>query len=225
MRIIARFTKSEKLKYISHLDILRLFQKALRRAAIPVAYSGGFNPHMNICFACALPVGVSSDAEYIDMVLEEDINVIEIPKRLNAVLPIGIKILGAIELEKGFPSLTAITSLSIYTFYLPIFAEMTDLEDKLKSFMAHEDITIDKKSKSGNKLVNIRPMIHKLKLENGIITATLTAGNIQNLRADVFWNTLKAFLGIDDFAKINRCALYATHNEKVFEPIVLEGNL
>ena len=70
MKLLLRLEKGEKVKYISHLDMQRLFQRALRRAKLPCAYSQGFNPHMLVSFACALPVSVCSKAEYAEVVLE-----------------------------------------------------------------------------------------------------------------------------------------------------------
>lgn len=219
MRLIARFSKDFDLKYISHLDLLRLFQRALRRAQMPVAYSAGYNPHMLISFACALPVGVASDAEYIDMHLIQDISPEEFTEKMNTVLPEGVRILAAQELAQDFPSLTAITALSSYKLYLPEGFSWEGMEEKLAAFMARQDISIDKKSKSGVKLVNIRPMIHKLTLEEDGISAMLTAGNQYNLRADVFAAVLWEHLGIAEPALILRTALFGVHEGKVFEPI------
>jgi radical SAM-linked protein len=69
MRLVIKYTKEERVKYISHLDFLRLVQRAIRRADIPVAYSQGFNPHPRLSFASALAVGVTSEGEYLDIYL------------------------------------------------------------------------------------------------------------------------------------------------------------
>ena len=74
MRLVVKYTKGEKVKYISHLDFMRLVQRALRRAEIPVAYSKGFNPHPRLSFASALAVGTTSDGEYLDIILEKEMD-------------------------------------------------------------------------------------------------------------------------------------------------------
>lgn len=93
VRAVVKFSKGEGVKYISHLDVLRLFQRAALRAELPVSYSQGYNPHMLIGFACALPVGVISSAEYMELKLAQEIAEEKLSDRLNAVLPAGIAVL------------------------------------------------------------------------------------------------------------------------------------
>lgn len=76
-----KFTKGSEVKYISHLDLMRVFQRALRRASIPISYSSGFNPHQEISFAAPLSLGVTSNAEYVDLKLTEPMDVREIRRR------------------------------------------------------------------------------------------------------------------------------------------------
>jgi radical SAM-linked protein len=87
MRLFVRYAREERVKYISHLDLMRTFQRALRRAHIPVAYSTGFNPHPRLAFASALAVGVTSSDEYMDTILEEPMVPGEFVARMNSVMP------------------------------------------------------------------------------------------------------------------------------------------
>ena len=89
MRIAARFKKGEQVRFVSHLDVQRMFQRSFRRAGIPVAYSQGFNPHPLTSFATALSVGCSSDAEWIDVKLDRDMSLTEFSMKLNSALPNG----------------------------------------------------------------------------------------------------------------------------------------
>ena len=91
MRLIIKYTKEERVKYISHLDFLRLVQRAIRRADIPVAYSQGFNPHPRLSFASALAVGVTSEGEYLDIFLRDDMDPELLCNRMNQKLPLGIR--------------------------------------------------------------------------------------------------------------------------------------
>ena len=91
MKVRIKFRKNGVMKFIGHLDIMRFFQKALRRADIPVAFSGGFSPHMIMSFANPLGVGLTSDGEYFDLELTEPISSEEAIKRLNAQMAEGME--------------------------------------------------------------------------------------------------------------------------------------
>ena len=82
-----KFSKGEEVKYISHLDLQRTFQRALRRADIQIAYSQGFNPHPKLSFAMALAVGMTSEGEYVDVELAHPIDAKEMKERLNNLYP------------------------------------------------------------------------------------------------------------------------------------------
>lgn len=110
MRLIANFHKGEALRFISHLDIQRLLQRALKRADMPVSYSQGFNPHPLLAFSSALALGYTSDAEWMDVRMEEAVDPQEFPARLNAVLPEGLRVVRAMEIPMELPTLTALTS-------------------------------------------------------------------------------------------------------------------
>ena len=94
-RIRVKYTKGKEVRFISHRDLMRVFQRAIRRADIPIAYSQGFNPHIKISWGQALKVGKASDGEYAELHLEKHINPNELRERLNQQLPKGIEILEA----------------------------------------------------------------------------------------------------------------------------------
>jgi radical SAM-linked protein len=94
-RIKIKYTKGEEVKFISHRDLMRVFQRAIRRAEIPIAYSQGFNPHMKISWGQALKVGKTSGEEYAELNIEGWIKPRELQERLNQTLPPGIEILEA----------------------------------------------------------------------------------------------------------------------------------
>jgi len=87
------YTKGEEVKFISHLDLIRVFERAIRRANLPIAYSQGFNPRMKISYGQALKVGATSAGEEAKLTFEEEMSHKEVVDRLNAVLPKGIKLL------------------------------------------------------------------------------------------------------------------------------------
>lgn len=94
-RIRVKYTKGEEIKFISHRDLMRLFQRAVRRAEIPIAYSQGFNPHMKISWGNALKVGQTSGGEYAELQVEGWTRPQELMSKLNGQLPKGIEILEA----------------------------------------------------------------------------------------------------------------------------------
>lgn len=192
MRAIVKFSKGENVKYISHLDVLRLFQRAVLRAELPIAYSQGYNPHMLIGFACALPVGVISSAEYMELKLVKEIAEEEISDRLNAVLPAGIAVLKVKAVPEAGSALAAMIRAAKYEF---AFEQMTE---ELKSLplrvLEQNQIIIEKKSKKGIKLTDIRGMVREFSQQGNCLACELTAGNEENLRPDVFWSYLKTLL-------------------------------
>jgi len=95
-QVKVKYTKGEEIKFISHRDLMRAFQRAVRRADLPMAYSQGFNPHMKISWGDALKVGATSEGEYATLHFETWIKPKEVQERLNQTLPPGIKILEAV---------------------------------------------------------------------------------------------------------------------------------
>ena len=93
MKVRIKFRKYGVLKFIGHLDVMRFFQKMMRRAEIPIAFTGGYSPHMIMSFASPLGIGLTSDGEYVDIELTELIDSETAVRRMNAVTAEGIEIL------------------------------------------------------------------------------------------------------------------------------------
>ena len=107
VKIQYQFKRSTPLRFLSHLDQQRLFQRAFRRANMPVEYSQGFNPHPRMSFALAMSVGLTSDGEYGEVIVSEDIDVETFISRMNQVLPNGLEITAAKICDAGVGSLSA----------------------------------------------------------------------------------------------------------------------
>jgi len=217
MRILIRFSKGEEIKYISHLDMQRLFQRALRRAKLPCVYSQGFNPHLNISFACALPLGVCSNAEYVEFQLEKYVHPETVKYKLNEVLPTGVRVLEAVEPKDSFPNVGSVISFAEYTFEP---TENDGVEEKLKALTDLEEIVIEKRTKKGMSNVNVRPLIYKLRLENNIIAATLACSNSENLRADKLVDIMLQH-GIKAIHPC-RTSIYIINEGKLTEPLTVK---
>lgn len=214
MKLLLRIEKGEQVKYISHLDMQRLFQRAMKRAKLPCAYSQGFNPHMLVSFAGALPVGVCSKAEYAEVVLEKFVHPEEVKRLLNGALPEGVKILASKETDNGAPAVAAISALAEYSFLLE---SDIDVRNKLDKVMAQDEIFIEKKTKKGMATVNVRHMIHRLSQQGNRVYATLSCGNNENLRGDKLREILTSF-GVET-ADVLREKLFVLDGNELKEPL------
>ena len=101
MKVRIKFSKQGPVKFVGHLDTMRYFQKAIRRAGLPAAFSGGYSPHMIMSFAAPLGVGTTSQGEYFDVEFTETIPTKEIVKRLNSTMAEGMEVLSARQVEDG----------------------------------------------------------------------------------------------------------------------------
>jgi len=157
-----KFTRGEALRFLSHLDQQRVFQRALRRAEMPVAYSQGFNPHPILTFALAMPVGMISLEEYGRVGLTADITPDDFVKKLNDTLPLGLKIESAQILEGKLPSLTASITDCLYRVQGTL---KTDLDAKklnatIEEILKKDSLIVPKRNKKGKMIEKeVRPFI------------------------------------------------------------------
>ena len=172
-----KYTKGEKARFISHLDLLRAMDRAMRRAGIPIAYSQGFNPHPKLSFATPLSVGIVSYGDYLEMELTEELSTEEIINKMNQKLPVGIEILGIKKLDGKKPTLGAIVEAATYKVEIN-----NELEQKIKETLDKKEIIIERTNKKGTKSVDIRPLIYKLySKDNGLymLLATSSSANVK----------------------------------------------
>jgi len=163
LKIISKYSKTGNLKYISHLDVLRFIQRAVKRAGITAAYSEGFNPHMRTSFGFPLSLGNESIGEYFELELIEKIDINEFIEKMNSVLPQEMQILKASYTEE----MVSIMARSAYVEYI-MNLEFNDLDtDKLNDFIDEMIETgviysrekKDKKNKTVFKEINTRDFI------------------------------------------------------------------
>ncbi|MGI6658475.1 MAG: TIGR03936 family radical SAM-associated protein [Dethiobacteraceae bacterium] len=174
MRIWIKFAKDQPLQFLSHLDLLRLWQRALRRACLPVQYSQGFNPHPKISFAAALPVGVTSEAEYTDIHFAQKITDVEIDK-LQSVLPQGLQIKGWRPVPAAAKTLMAMVGAQRWQVTIESAAAVqTSLEQLLQA----AELPVQRQRKKGVKTINLRPYIYRLEIAAAdSLEMLLAAGN------------------------------------------------
>lgn len=154
MVVRLKYEKNDPVKFISHLDTIRVFERAMRRASLPVAFTKGFTPRPKFSFASALSVGITSSCELMDVEFNETISVDEIVTRLNSTLPNGFKVVKA-----GVPDENIQLSMINYAIYAIklVYEDISkeDLENAIKDLLDREEIIIEKKSKGKVKKKNI----------------------------------------------------------------------
>jgi radical SAM-linked protein len=160
-----KFVRGEEVKYISHLDLMKTFERAIRRSGIPIAYSQGFNPHPHMVFGLPLSVGVTSEAEYGDFELSAPMSPEQLKKDLNDSLPKGLRVLNA--RDKHVKD-NIMASIGVARYMLLLTTEhkndIKTLNSKIEEFMNKSQIIVKKESKKGPRDVDIRPMIHSIQV-------------------------------------------------------------
>ena len=193
-----KFRKYGAMKFIGHLDIMRFFQKVMRRADIPIAFTGGFSPHMIMSFANPLGVGVTSDGEYFDVELSETIDMEEAVTRMNQVMVEGIDIVNMVPIsddkrQTGMSIVAAADYLSTFKVdHLP-----DDWKQRVASFMEQDEICIVKKTKKSEKEVDIKPMIYKLEVRDDAIYMLVATGSVENLKPELVMQAFGQYLELE----------------------------
>jgi radical SAM-linked protein len=159
MRVRITFSKSGPLRYIGHLDLYALWERAARRAGLPLAYTQAFHPQPKIYFAAPLPLGFSSRGEVLDMRLQQDnIDLTSLPDRLKAVMPSGIDILSAEGVDEDAPALQTQVIAAEYEVSLDKGLDTTELEPKISAIMFSKEIPRTRRDKQ----YDLRPLIEEL---------------------------------------------------------------
>ena len=206
-----RFSKTDTAKYISHLDINRAFQRAFSRAKINLWYTEGFNPHPYMSFSLPLSLGVESLCENVDIRIIDDISYGELKDKMNAVLPMGIRI---IDVYDDFMDCHDI-AYSDYVFKFEFADNETALE-RIKAVLESDEILALKKGKKGKKRImketDIKQFIDKYNIsirDNQIVLNTrLLAGSEKNLNPSLLFDTIIRLIDIDfEYKSISRIRL------------------
>lgn len=198
MKARIKFRKYGAMKFIGHLDIMRFFQKVMRRADIPIAFSGGYSPHMIMSFANPLGVGVTSDGEYFDIELTEEIDMNLAVERMNQVMVEGIDVVNMVQIsdEKKRTGMSIVAAAD-YLSSLRHGEFPENWKEKAEGFMAQPEITILKKTKKSEKETNIKPMIYKFGIQDDAVFMQVATGSVENLKPEVVMQAFCQYLGMD----------------------------
>lgn len=185
-----QFTKYGDMKYVSHLDMIRLFTRMFHRAELPVAYSNGFNPHPKMSVLLPLSVGFESSCEYLDAEFEKSVSMLECLKKLKSAAPLGMEIPQICELNE--------TSRKAKEIRYASYDITTDAKidtDKLERFLERETVEIVKKTKRSEGVADIRPDIMDLcRKEEHSFSAVISAGSNANLKPDLLIEAMKTYI-------------------------------
>lgn len=203
--IRVKYKKEDEMIFISHLDLQRLLQRAFRRAKINLSYSEGFNPHPKMSYGNALALGVESQGEYVDIEIEDDIEVKEFLERINEQLPDGIKFVKGQEIDPKTPSLSSIIVYGEYIFNIDLEVPLSKefVKSRVLNFVKSKEIIITKKNKKGKKVeVDIRPMIRNfdlVSLDDNRVTfvSTIATGSKANLNINILIPQILDMLNLD----------------------------
>ena len=203
--IRVKYKKEDEMIFISHLDLQRLLQRAFRRAKINLSYSEGFNPHPKMSYGNALALGVESQGEYVDIEIEDDIEVKEFLERINEQLPDGIKFVKGQEIDPKTSSLSSIIVYGEYIFNIDLEVPLSKefVKSRVLNFVKSKEIIITKKNKKGKKVeVDIRPMIRNfdlVSLDDNRVTfvSTIATGSKANLNINILIPQILDMLNLD----------------------------
>lgn len=171
MIIRCKYAKVGEIAFVSHLDLLRIFIRALRRESIKLNYSQGFHPHPKLSFSPALSLGVESICEYVDMDVADEITPKELREKLNRALPLGVEVIKSEEIPK-MGGIAALSTHSRYEFSFDNIDE--DFEKIIREIDQAETILIEKKNKKGKIMqIDAKDRIEEIVMEDGKLHAIL----------------------------------------------------
>lgn len=217
------------MKFIGHLDVMRYFQKVMRRADVDIRYSEGFSPHQIMSFASPLGVGMESRGEYVDIEVLSTDSSKEMLRRINSVIGDEMEALSYRLLPDNAANAMSIVAAADYAVRFRPGYEPADIDtftSGLESFMAQSEIMIMKKTKKGEKEMNLRPLIHELSANGDTIFMKIATGSAANIKPDLVISSYMASRGeeLKEYAlMVTRMEVYANKGtEEKPEFIALE---
>ena len=225
VRYLIKFSKESDIKFVAHLDLMRTIQRIMKRSGLPIEYSKGFNPHINLSLAQPLAVGVYSSGDYMDAAFEEELDESVIKEKLNASAPVGIKIFEVKKVKeeqnkKVFKSMAAIDAAK-YRIRIK-YNNVDSLNEDMEKLMSAKQWNTIKKSKSGESEVDIKAQIKDFDyriVDNILVINTIVScGSRENLSSELLAKFIQENTGEtnkDAFVDIKREEMYAEVRKKL----------
>lgn len=183
MKLRIKFNKYGPVRFIGHLDVMRFFQKAIRRADIDVAYSQGFSPHQIMSFAQPLSVGLTSNGEYMDVEVHSIVSCEDVKNRLNAVSVPGIEVLSVKVLPENAENAMASVAAASYTVRFRDGREpKLNISEALPTFLAKDSILYNKETKKGIRELDLKQGIYELTYTDNCFSMLVDASSAGNIK-------------------------------------------
>lgn len=228
MKIRIKFRKYGAMKFIGHLDIMRYFQKAMRRAEIDICYSEGFSPHQIMSFAAPLGVGITSDGEYLDIEVNSTRSSADMMQALNDTMVEGVEITGYVKLPDNAKTAMSIVAAADYTLFFKegyeVPASCGAFKDGVREFFEKPaEVLITKKTKKSEKVMDLKQLVYDFRAEERegkpVFYLKLCTGSSDNLKPELVLESLFAAMGIDydsNAIQIHRIDVYARKEDDGF---------
>lgn len=222
MKIRLRFSKQGQMKFIGHLDMVRYFQKVMRRSEVDVAYSEGFSPHQKMSFAAPLSVGVLSRGEYFDLEVNSTESSKVMLERINAQNAEGVEVLSYKLLPDDAKNAMSVVAGADYKVYTDLFNQ-----NMLDAFMNQDQIIVLKKTKKSEKEVDIKPLIYNIKLEDDGIFMQVAQGSASNLKPDLVMDAFTKFaqVTLPEYVTYERLDMYCLEDDNLVSLDDIGGNI
>ena len=204
------------LSFLSHLEIMRLWQRAALRSGLPVAWSEGFNPRPRISLGPARGVGIEGEKEYLDIEFRREIDTGELLESLNDILPEGVRALSFRDLGEGEKRLEAVINEAVYRVRFN-GGVPADLEEKIAAFLAGEHCFFVRKSPKGEKEIDLRAYVSDMEVCDGGFRLDVSLGNGGSLRVAELLTVFDYWDIIKDI-KIERTGLFVSDGEQRHTP-------
>ena len=220
MRAMIRFGKQPRLRFISHLDLQRFFQRALNRTGLPVAYTQGFNPHAVMSFGSALALGWTSEYEIFDVKLSVPMGRKRTEEAMRQALPEDLPVLEVRMVDDRHPAPMAMVRASDYEIALS-GENAGAVLDAVDAFLASEQVMAVRKTKSGEKEIDIRPLAISLERAGDVLLARLKLTETDTLKPDLLVNSLAKLAGVEPpEARIHRKCLLGEDESGALRPLM-----
>jgi radical SAM-linked protein len=237
MKIRIKFRRFGAVKFLGHLDMMRYFQKAVRRAGIDICYSEGFSPHQIMSFAAPLGVGITSDGEYFDIEVNSTMSSEQAIKAFNDTMVEGIEVTGYVRLPDNAKTAMAIVAAADYRLTFKSGYEspynVSEWQSAIKElFYDQPEFLIRKKTKKSEREVDLKPLVYALEVsadedQNPSFFLKLSAGSTDNIKPELVLASLYEKLGIpfeEQAIQIHRLEVYARDEAGELVPLIDLGD-
>ena len=220
MRAMIRFGKKPRLRFISHLDLQRFLMRALNRTCLPIAFSQGFNPHPVMSFGSALALGWTSEYEILDIKLNVPMGRKRVEEAMRAALPEDLPVLEVRLVDDKHTAPMAQTCASDYEIELSGDSAEATLT-AAETFLSAEKVMAIRKTKSGEKEIDIRPLALLLERRENTLLARLSLTEIDTLKPDLLVETLAKLAGAEmPRMRIHRKCLLGADESGALRPLM-----